>query len=132
MTKDKREDPLLRAGRRAKRAAADAVRRGQAGATDETRAAAELVDARPRLPPEALGVDSILFTPGAGGVPRHIAGRREMRVLGRILRALMRGAVRRHDAVLHAPDGSARRWLDRALVVPVLGLEDAAFFELPE
>lgn len=35
-----------------------------------------------RLPQEALGVESILFTPGAGGMPRHIAGRgREMQVL---------------------------------------------------
>ena len=105
MTKDKREEPLLRAGRRTKRAAADAVRRGQADATDETKAAGETVDA-PRLPPEASGVDSILFTPGAGGMPRHIAGRgREMQVLGRILRALMRGAAPPHDAVLHGPRG---------------------------
>ena len=106
MTKDKREDPLLRAGRRAKRAAADAVRRGRGGAADETRAAAELVEAQPRLPPEALSVQSVLFTPGAGGMPRHIAGRgREMQVLGRILRTLMRGAVPPHDAVLHGPRG---------------------------
>ncbi len=105
MTKDKREDPLLRAGRRAKRAAADALRRGRADAADETKAAAEIEDV-PRLPPEALGVDSILFTPGAGGMPRHIAGRgREMQVLGRVLRALMRGAVPPHDAVLHGPRG---------------------------
>ena len=41
MTRDKREGPLLRAGRRARCAAADAVRRGQAGATDETKAADE-------------------------------------------------------------------------------------------
>ena len=104
MTKDKREDPLLRAGRRAKRAAADAVRRGRAGATDEAKAAADLVDAQPRLPPEALSAQSVLFTPGAGGMPRHIAGRRrEMQVLGRILRQLMDGTAPPHDAVLHGP-----------------------------
>ena len=104
MTEDKREDPLLRAARRAKRAAADAVRRIKAAATDEPGAAG--ADPLPRLPEEASGVDSILFTPGAGGMPRHIAGRgREMQVLGRILRALMHGAVPPHDAVLHGPRG---------------------------
>ena len=106
MTEDKREDPLLRAGRRAKRAAVDAVRQIHAGVTDEANAAADLIDAQPRLPQEALGVDSILFTPGAGGMPRHIAGRgREMQVLGRILRALMGGTAPPHDAVLHGPRG---------------------------
>ena len=104
MPTDKREDPLLRAGKRAKQAAVDAVRRGQAGATDETRTAAD--DAQPRLPKEALGVESILFKPGAGGMPRHIAGRGlEMQVLGRILRALMGGVAPPHDAVLHGPRG---------------------------
>ena len=63
-------------------------------------------DAPPRLPQEALSVQSILFTPGAGGMPRHIAGRgRERQVLGRILRALMRGTTPPHDAVLHGPRG---------------------------
>ena len=105
MTKDKREDPLLRAGRRAKRAAADAVRR-RAGAADEAKAAAELEEAQPRLPPEALSAQSVLFTPGAGGMPRHIAGRRrEMQVLGRILLPLMDGTAPPHDAVLHGPRG---------------------------
>ena len=63
-------------------------------------------DAPPRLPREALSVESILFTPGAGGMPRHIAGRsRERQVLGRILRALMRRVAPPHDAVLHGPRG---------------------------
>ena len=106
MAEDKREDPLLRAGRRAKRAAADAVRRDRTAAANEPKAAAELVDAQPRLPQEALGVRSVLFTPGAGGTPRHIAGRRrEMQVLGRILLALMEGTAPPHDAVLHGPRG---------------------------
>ena len=105
MMKDKHEDPLLRAGRRAKQAAADAVRWRDAGAKDEAGAVPEL-DTQPSLPQEALGVESILFTPGAGGMPRHIAGRgREMQVLGRILRVLMRGTAPPHDAVLHGPRG---------------------------
>ena len=33
---------------------------------------------------------------------------------------------------LDTPDFGDSRFLDRALVVPVLGLEDAAFFSLPE
>ena len=106
MPKDKREDPLLRSGRRIKQVATDGVRRGRAGATDEAGAAAELVDTQPRLPPEALSAQSVLFTPGAGGMPRHIAGRRrEMQVLGRILLPLMGGAAPPHDAVLHGPRG---------------------------
>ena len=89
----------------AKQAAANAVRWGSADAKDEAGAVPEL-DAQPSLPQEALGVESILFTPGAGGMPRHIAGRgREMQVLGRILRALMRGIAPPHDAVLHGPRG---------------------------
>ena len=63
-------------------------------------------DAPPRLPEEALSVQSILFTPGAGSTPRHIAGRgRERQVLWRIVRTLMHGAAPPHDAVLHGPRG---------------------------
>ena len=89
---------------------ADAVR---AGTADEPGG-----DAQPRLPPEALGVRSVLFTPGAGGMPRHIAGRgREMQVLRRILHALMRGVAPPHDTVLHGPRGLGKTvtlsWLAR-------------------
>ena len=106
MANDKREDPLLRAGRRAKRAAADAVGLGQANAPVEAGTAEGLVSAQPSLSQEGGGVESILFTPGAGGMPRHIAGRRhEMLVLGRIIQALKRRVAPPHDAVLHGPRG---------------------------
>ena len=106
MAEDKREDPLLRAGRRAKRAAADAIGLSQASAPDQAGAADCLAGAQPRLPGEGGGVESILFTPGAGGMPRHIAGRgHEMLVLGRIIQALKRHAAPPQDAVLHGPRG---------------------------
>lgn len=111
MAKDKRTDPLLRAGRRAKRAAADAVGLAQAKAPDEAGVADGLVNAQPSLPHASLPqegkvVESILFRPGAGGMPRHIAGRgHEMLVLGRIIQALKRCAAPPHDAVLHGPRG---------------------------
>ena len=111
MAKDKREDPLLRAGRRAKRATADVIGLGQASTPDEAGgdAAGGLVNAQPRLAQEG-GVESILFTPGAGGMPRRIAGRgHEMLVLGRIIQALKRRAAPPHDAVLHGPRGLGRR-----------------------
>ena len=105
MAKDKREDPLLRAGRRAKRATADAIGLGQASAPGKAGAADSLANALPH-PPREGGVESILFTPGAGGMPRHIAGRgHEMLVLDRIIQALKRRAAPPHDAVLHSPRG---------------------------
>ena len=111
MANDKREDPLLRAGRRAKRAAMSAVGLGQANAPDEAGAAENFVSTQPNLSQEGIVVESILFTPGTGGMTRHIAGRRhEMLVLGRIVQALKRHATPPHDAVLHGSEGSARPW----------------------
>ena len=105
MANDKGEDPLLRAGRRAKRATADAIGLGQARAPKETGTADSLVSPQPRLP-KGSGIESVLFTPGAGGMPRHIAGRRhEMLVLGRIVQALKRRVAPPHDAVLHGSRG---------------------------
>ena len=57
-------------------------------------------------PHPAKVVRSLLFVPGDGQMPLHVAGRaREMDVLRQILGALQEGDSPAHNAALHAPRG---------------------------
>ena len=57
-------------------------------------------------PQPAKVVRPLLFVPGDGQMPLHVAGRaKEMEVLRQILGALQEGDSPAHNAALHAPRG---------------------------
>ena len=64
----------------------------------------------------AKAMRPLLFAPGDGQVPLHIAGREaEMTVLSQMLGALQDGSAPAHNAALHAPRGMGKSVLLRLL-----------------
>ena len=73
------------------------------------RTAAKLAVGRAQAGEPHEVVESVLFAPGAGQSPLHIAGRDdEMQTLGRMLSRLGRKQSPSHNAALHAPRGMGK------------------------